>query len=539
MNYPLIAESHPKHYLLHKYWGRKPHNIIKAYINKYSKKRETVFDPFMGSGVTIIESLKLHRKAIGIDLNPLSYFITRVTLENINLDNFKEHFNSIVDSSQDIEKQIYVTKCARCKGNALIANTIWEGEVPKRIRGLCEKCGIFLKDPDINDKKNIKFLETNFQNLCNKYNIRNIPNENIIRYVKRSGASKITDLFSTRNVIALGILKSKIDQVKELSCRDLLNLSFSSLLPNVSSMIPGNAIKGTGRSGWVISKMYIPRIHTEKNVFLAFRQRLNTILEGKRELNLKSSDKKVKLLNISSENIQGILKDNSVDYIFTDPPYGENIPYFGCSMLFNSWLGFCSDYSNEIICDNYRGKNIEDYKIRMSSVMKECCRVLKPNKFMTVTFNNRDFKIWKVILESICGNGFILNHINHHHSAVTSGTQGLNRESAIKGDFFYTFKKTKKVKPQKQLELSLFSYKDLESYLIKLIREVIDRKNGATISEIYENLIPILVNNNMMGKCAEYLNNFDTILSNHFILISEKNKQTKMPEYKWGIKESF
>lgn len=536
MDYSLLAKSHPKHYLLHKYWGRKPHNIVSEYIKKYSKKGEMVFDPFMGSGVTIIESLKLQRKAIGIDLNPLSYFITKITLENVNLEDFAGYFKWISDTCKDMAELLYITKCIKCKGDALIVNTVWDGEVPEKIRGLCEKCGIFLKEPDIGDRKRIKYIERNFRKLCKKYNIRNIPKEKIIRYVKRSGASRIVDLFSKRNIIALGMLKSKINQVKEVNSRDLLNLTFSSLLPNVSSMIPGNITSCTGRSGWVISKMYIPRIHTERNVFLAFQQRFNTVLEGKRELNLDVSKENVRLFNISSENTKGILKDNSVDYIFTDPPYGENIPYFGCSMLFNSWLGFKTDYDNEIICDNYRAKNIEDYRIRMSAVMKECHRVLKQNKFLTVTFNNRDFKIWKVILESIGDNRFILNRITHHHSAVTSGIQGLNRKSAIKGDFFYTFKKTKKLKPQKQLELLLFNYKDLENYLIKLISEVINRKGGATTSEIYENLIPILVNNNMMEKCAEYLNSFDKILNTHFKLVSQENEKDASKEYKWHNK---
>ena len=58
------AKSHPAHYLMHRYWGRKPHNIINQYIKNFSKDGDTILDPFMGSGVVIIESLKLNRKAI-------------------------------------------------------------------------------------------------------------------------------------------------------------------------------------------------------------------------------------------------------------------------------------------------------------------------------------------------------------------------------------------------------------------------------------------------------------------------------------------
>lgn len=535
MKKELLAKSHPRHYLLHKYWGRKPHNIVNEYIKNYTKEGDTVYDPFMGSGVSIIESLKLNRKAVGVDLNPLSYFITKVTIENINLEEFSNDFNKILNFCSDIQILLYQTHCIKCKGNALIGNMVWDSNIPQKIRGICEKCGAFLKNPDEEDEKRVKYIEDNFYTLSNKNKIKKPLNDKIIKYVRRSSALKIVDLFTKRNIIALGILKSKINTIKNTRSRDLLNLTFSSMLPNVSLMIPGNPVTGNGRSGWVISKLYIPKIHTEKNVFIAFKQRFNTIFEGKKELRLDVSDTRVKMFNRSSENVNDILRDNSIDYIFTDPPYGENIPYFGCSALFNSWLGFKTDYENEIICDSYRNKDIQDYKNRLAKVIGECYRVLKPNRYLTMTFNNRDFRIWKTILEVINESGFKLVNINHHHSAVSSGTQGLNKKSAIKGDFFYTFKKNKKKSLQKQFEFTLDRHEDIESYLVKIIENIIVKENGATISRIYENLIPILVNNNMLEKCAACLNNIDKILDKHFRLLIKKqnlgNRETNI--YKW------
>ena len=32
------ASSHSKHYLLHRYWGRKAHNVVNEYIKNYTKK---------------------------------------------------------------------------------------------------------------------------------------------------------------------------------------------------------------------------------------------------------------------------------------------------------------------------------------------------------------------------------------------------------------------------------------------------------------------------------------------------------------------
>ena len=76
----VVPQAHPSYYMLHKYWGRKPHNLLDDYINLFTKKGDTVLDPFMGSGGVPIESNKLERKAIGIDLNPMACFITETTL---------------------------------------------------------------------------------------------------------------------------------------------------------------------------------------------------------------------------------------------------------------------------------------------------------------------------------------------------------------------------------------------------------------------------------------------------------------------------
>lgn len=38
-----------------------------------------------------------------------------------------------------------------------------------------------------------------------------------------------------------------------------------------------------------------------------------------------------------------------MDYVFTDPPYGDSVPYFEQSIIWNSWLGFTPDYQQEIV----------------------------------------------------------------------------------------------------------------------------------------------------------------------------------------------
>ena len=65
----LVAQTHKAHYKMHKYWSRKPANIVREYIQHYTQPGDIVADPFLGSGVTFIESILSGRKSIGSDLS--------------------------------------------------------------------------------------------------------------------------------------------------------------------------------------------------------------------------------------------------------------------------------------------------------------------------------------------------------------------------------------------------------------------------------------------------------------------------------------
>ena len=58
INYATVAKPHTPMYLMHKYWARKPHNVVSEYIENYTKEGELVLDPFCGSGPTPIEAIK-------------------------------------------------------------------------------------------------------------------------------------------------------------------------------------------------------------------------------------------------------------------------------------------------------------------------------------------------------------------------------------------------------------------------------------------------------------------------------------------------
>jgi adenine-specific DNA methylase len=145
-------------YLMHKYWARKPHNVVGEYIEHYSKKGEIVLDPFVGSGVTAIEALKRGRKAIAIDLDPMATFITKMTLLPVDLGKFKDAFEEIKTNVKTEIEKLYSTKCPKCGKKATILATVWlrDENQPSEIRLFCPKCKKRLKKKPTSDdlKKN-------------------------------------------------------------------------------------------------------------------------------------------------------------------------------------------------------------------------------------------------------------------------------------------------------------------------------------------------------------------------------------------------
>ena len=79
------ADTHTSEYLMHKYWARKPHNVVNYFLKKYGFENCNILDPFMGSGVTINEALKNNMNPTGIDINPIAVNITSSLTNKINI----------------------------------------------------------------------------------------------------------------------------------------------------------------------------------------------------------------------------------------------------------------------------------------------------------------------------------------------------------------------------------------------------------------------------------------------------------------------
>lgn len=525
------AESHPAHYLMHKYWGRKAHNVVNEYISSFTVSGDTVLEPFMGSGVTVIESIKLGRNVIGLDINPMSKFIVENTISDVNLADFTSRYNEILSVLKEHYSSLYDTKCPYCGCNSTIETAVWENDKLVRIKGICPEHGTFVKDATFEDIRLYENCTQLKKNMLEQGTI-SYPTDPIMQYVKRSGRNSIDELFSDRALIILSFLREQILETPQLEIQNLLLFCFTSMLSNVSRMLPGDKEKSTYKSGWVISKFWTPKIHTERNIFMCFNLRYKAILKGKSELT--EIDPSLASLYTKDSSDLSFIENDSIDYIFTDPPYGESIAYLALSHFWNSWLPNTVDYQDEIIIDPYRNKGYEDYAAKTKAAYKEFYRVLKDGHYMSFTFHNRDLNVWKAILDACLEAGFILENIILQEQAVSSGTQGINKKNTLTGDFVYNFKKSSKEKPD-----ALINNQNSESFISSEIENYIHTHNGATPSELYEYLIPIIVKHQAYTDSNGNAVNIENLLKNSYDYVevpsSEKNKIGGA--YKWVKKQ--
>ena len=138
---------------------------------------------------------------------------------------------------------------------------------------------------------------------------------------------------------------------------------------------------------------------------------------------------------------------NSVDYVFTDPPFGANKFYADLNLLIESWHGVTTAPTQEAIVDQPKHKDINKYQDLMRCCFAEYWRVLKPGRWMTVVFSNSSNGIWRAIQEAMGAAGFVVADVR-----TLDKQQGSYRQvtsSAVKQDLVISaYKPTEQLQKQ-------------------------------------------------------------------------------------------
>jgi DNA modification methylase len=106
------------------------------------------------------------------------------------------------------------------------------------------------------------------------------------------------------------------------------------------------------------------------------------------------------------------LQDESLDYIFTDPPFGANIFYADLNLITESWHRVFTDATNEAVVDKFKNKDLSEYHSLMLSCFKRYYSALKPGRWLTVEFSNSSAAVWNAIQSTLQDAGFIVANVS-------------------------------------------------------------------------------------------------------------------------------
>lgn len=215
--------------------------------------------------------------------------------------------------------------------------------------------------------------------------------------------SDISRFLSERNSIVFADLWSRMTSIEDGTVRNGVRACLTSIFTVISER-QGYFGGGGGMSG----NLYMPIVRMEKNIYDSLRRKIKKMIDA--ELSKPSSHSGHMVTTQSATSIS-MLPNESIDYIYTDPPFGANIIYSEMNLILEGWLKVKTNSSPEAIIDETKSKSFKEYGSLMRSSFEECYRVLKPGKWITVEFHNTQAAIWNLIQTSLAEAGFIIAQI--------------------------------------------------------------------------------------------------------------------------------
>ncbi|MBI3851909.1 MAG: hypothetical protein HY298_16760 [Verrucomicrobia bacterium] len=411
---PAARQEDARHYGVHPYFTRRPANVVREYVERYSQAGDTVLDPFGGTGVTAIEAFLLGRNAIQNDLNPFANFIAR----------------NIADTS--------------------LPSTAPLKQAFEKIEKACA-----------NDLAEIAKDETAAQKF-----LKELPLPENIPLPKNSDAEFFYEMFTPRQLAGLALIKREIEKHSEGAVRDLLLLAWSASVAKLNKTFLSAKGRAASRGGSSIFSIYRYKLASqsvELPIWETFQGRFTNILAAKKEvLHLRdyhrkqsdgklklNSDKSFRVLSHDAATLDKAIRPGSVDYIFTDPPYGAFISYLDLSILWNHWLGFpVTDETREqeTIVGGEQKHSEDHYKQSLARSIETAFHLLKPDRWLSIVFQHWDISYFATILEtaSECG-GELKAAITQTGDVIWSMHKKKNSASVLAGELILTFYKPAKV----------------------------------------------------------------------------------------------
>ncbi|MCL4553395.1 MAG: GxxExxY protein [Candidatus Marsarchaeota archaeon] len=240
-----------------------------------------------------------------------------------------------------------------------------------------------------------------------------------------SGISTIPQMFTSRARAIVGRAWELIHSEEFRECRHEVLFLLSSVLTLLSRR--ERFREGTGK-GAQPGTLYVPSLQIEKNAFdVIERKHKSFVALG---LNTSATDT---IVTCQSHADLSNIPNDSVDYIFTDPPFGESLQYAELNFFHEAWLRVYTQLKQDCVLNYVHNKDLPFYQSLMIGAFTEAYRVLKHGRWITVEFHNSQNSVWMAIQEALWKAGFTVADVR-----VLDKKQGtfnvVNRANAVKQD---------------------------------------------------------------------------------------------------------
>jgi len=460
-----------RHYGSHPYFTKRAWNVVGDYIKNFTDQGDLVLDPFGGAGITAVESLVHRRRAVHIDSAPLANFITeQVAVSPVDLQEFSDHFYGI---------------SADCRQRILDLYDMTNEEI--------EACEIPAWYP------------------------AGVP------LPSNSDVATVEECFHRRSLIGLSILLERINAIPDATIRDLFRLVFAATLvkTNLTFSSTTGRLESRGDSGiFRVYRYWVPKRTVELNVWEQFCHRYTGVKAAKKETNQHIGDfyrpgETIQIIHGSATEIEKYVPRESVDYIFTDPPYGAHIAYLDLLTMWHAWLQMevtARDRELEVIEGGELHKTKEDYSHLLEQSLDQMFGALKADRWLSIVFSHKDPAYWDAIVSGAQRAGFEYVNTAVQKAYQPSLHKRKNPLRVLSGELILNFRK---VTNPRTIAISY-----LGSDVVQLMKNVAEleivRNHGASTEDIYNGLIPALLEHGLLGEVRKRFADITPLLDQEF-----------------------
>lgn len=290
------------------------------------------------------------------------------------------------------------------------------------------------KKPDASDLERIKRiseLRIPYWYPTNEFQIGDKTIEPI-----RLGITHVNQMFTKANLYVLSMLGAEAKSAATYCLIGDIVPRGSKMHKIAVSRLNTNLSK---TAGILSGTLFLPSNSIEYSAIYMIGSRIADVLNFMRQNKHESNN----IISCQSTTCLANIPPNSVDYIFTDPPFGENLMYSELNYVSEAWLKVFTNNNDEAIINKTQKKSLVDYQELMTKCLTEYYRVLKPGRWITIEFHNSKNAVWNSIQEALGRAGFIIADVRTLDKKQGSFNQVKGASQAIKQDLVISAYKPK------------------------------------------------------------------------------------------------